>query len=77
MSLFDVLLQEDRHFPPPEPFQRQAHIRDWSVHERATADFEAYWAERAKALDWIEPWHTVLEWNPPRAKWFVGGKRRL
>jgi acetyl-CoA synthetase len=25
-------------------------------------------------LEWIEPWHTVCEWNPPHAKWFLGGK---
>ena len=28
---------------------------------------------RPRALDWFEPWHTVLEWDLPFAKWFVGG----
>jgi len=74
MSDIDVLLQEDRHFPPPESFSREAHIRDWTVHERANADYEAYWAEQARALEWIRPWKTVLEWTPPRAKWFLGGQ---
>jgi acetyl-CoA synthetase len=74
MSDIDVLLQEDRKFPPPESFRRQAHIRDWSVHERAADDYEAYWAEQAGTLLWIRPWRTVLEWSPPRAKWFVGGQ---
>ena len=23
---------------------------------------------------WFEPWDEVLDWNPPWAKWFVGGK---
>ena len=74
MSSIDVLLHEDRKFPPAEQFRRNAHIRDWSVHERAAADFEGYWAEQARKLDWIEPWSKVLDWDPPRAKWFAGGK---
>jgi acetyl-CoA synthetase len=74
MSDIDVLLQEDRHFPPPGSFSREAHIRDWSIHEKASADYEAYWAEQARALEWIRPWRTVLEWKPPRARWFVGGQ---
>ena len=73
-TTIDVLLQENRKFPPPDEFRRQAHIRDGSVHERAAADYEAYWAEQAGKLDWIRPWDRVLEWKPPRAKWFVGGK---
>src|SRR5687767_1730058 len=73
-SSIDVLLHEDRKFPPSEEFRREAHIRDWSVHERAAADFEAYWEEEARKLEWIRPWSKVLEWNPPRAKWFVGGQ---
>jgi len=70
----DVLLHEDRKFPPPDSFRRQARVRDWSVYDRATADYEAYWAEQARELEWMQPWHTVLEWGPPRAKWFLGGK---
>ncbi|HEX6942778.1 MAG TPA: acetate--CoA ligase [Gemmatimonadaceae bacterium] len=74
VSDIDVLLQENRKFPSPDAFRAQAHIRDWSVHERAAADYEAYWADEARKLDWIRPWDRVLEWTPPRAKWFVGGK---
>ena len=28
----------------------------------------------ASELEWIEPWTPVLDWKPPHAKWFVGGK---
>jgi acetyl-CoA synthetase len=73
-SQFEVLLQENRKFPPPESFRSGALIQDESVYARAAADYESYWAERAKSLHWIRPWDTVLEWNPPRAKWFVGGQ---
>ena len=49
-------------------------MSDPGVFERAASDPEAYWAEWARRLDWFEPWHTVLEWTPPHAKWFLGGK---
>ncbi len=70
----EARLTEDRVFPPPAPFAAQANIRDAAVYDAAQADPEAYWADWARQLDWIEPWHTVCEWNPPHAKWFVGGK---
>ena len=28
----------------------------------------------AGRLDWIEPWDRVLEWDPPHARWFLGGR---
>ena len=71
---FDALLQEDRRFSPSKTFVDQANISDASLYDRAAADPEEYWAEWARELDWFEPWHTVLEWVPPHAKWFLGGK---
>ena len=70
----DALLSEDRVFPPSAAFREQANARDASVYERADADPEAFWAAFAEELEWITPWDTVLEWKPPHAKWFVGGK---
>jgi acetyl-CoA synthetase len=74
MTTIDVLLTENRRFPPSDAFRSAAHISTWDVHERAAADYEGYWAEQAKALDWFAPWTKVLDWQPPRAKWFVDGK---
>ena len=45
-----------------------------AFYERASADRLAFWESWAEKLDWFERWHTVLEWEPPHAKWFVGGK---
>ena len=42
--------------------------------ERAIADPEAFWREETARIDWIKPWKTVLDWKPPHAKWFTGGK---
>ncbi len=68
------LLIETRRFPPPPEFAAQANINDPSVYERARRDPEGFWASIAHELEWDEPWHTVMEWNPPWVKWFVGGK---
>jgi acetyl-CoA synthetase len=73
-GLLDDLLREDRRFPPPPDFTAGAVAGDPEIFERAAADPEAYWAECAERLDWFEPWDRVLEWTPPHAKWFVGGR---
>jgi acetyl-CoA synthetase len=71
----ESLHAEDRTFPPPPSFIAQALVADRAVYDEADADIEAFWARQAEALlDWFEPWHTVLEWDLPFAKWFVGGK---
>src|SRR5688572_16882460 len=67
------LLQEDRSFPPSQAFRDQANVRDEEVYARAARDPEAFWANFAKELEWSRPWTRILEWNPPHAKWFVGG----
>ena len=68
----DALLQEHRSFPPSEEFRRNASANDESVYE--VGDREAFWAGWASELDWQTKWDRVLEWEPPYAKWFVGGK---
>ncbi|WP_029423249.1 acetate--CoA ligase [Alicyclobacillus macrosporangiidus] len=70
----DALLSESRVFPPSEAFRAQANFNDPSIYERAAADPETYWAEQAQHLTWFEPFTKVLEWDPPHAKWFIGGK---
>ncbi|HEX6058965.1 MAG TPA: acetate--CoA ligase [Gemmatimonadaceae bacterium] len=74
MTDIDVLLQEHRKFEPPASFRESAAVADPGIYARASRDPEGYWAERARELDWFEPWTKVLEWTPPHAKWFVGGK---
>ncbi len=74
MSDIDVLLQENRSFPPPADFAAKAHINTPVLQQEAAENPEAFWAREAATLDWIEPWKQVLEWTPPHAKWFTGGK---
>jgi acetyl-CoA synthetase len=70
----EALLEESRVFPPAEEFRRQANVASDEVYERASRDPEAFWAERAGELRWMRKWDRVLEWNPPFAKWFLGGQ---
>ena len=70
----DALLTEDRRFPPLDSFRARAVINDPGIYAHASADREAYWADWAGHLDWFETWEQVLEWTPPYAKWFTGGK---
>ncbi len=73
MSDIDTLLHEHRKFPPPAQFAKSAHVNSRALHDRGAADYEAFWAEMARELEWSTPWSTVLEWKPPWAKWFTGG----
>ncbi len=68
------LLKEGRTFPPPETFKGDALITDAEIYDEAAADREGFWAKQALDLDWFEEWDTILEWDAPYAKWFVGGK---
>ena len=46
---------------------------DTDTRKKTDSDFAAFWNEQAKKLFWFHPWKRTLEWNPPFAKWFVGG----
>ncbi len=64
---------EDRLFPPSAEFAAQANAQA-SMYDEAEKDRLAFWEKQANALQWDAPWTTVLDWQPPFAKWFVGGK---
>ena len=70
----EALLTETRKFAPAEAFAEQANAGDPSIYEKAAADPEGFWAAWATQLDWFEPFEQVCEWQPPYAKWFLGGK---
>jgi acetyl-CoA synthetase len=33
-----------------------------------------FWADQARNLVWSKEWDRILDWQPPFAKWFVGGQ---
>ena len=78
-STIESVLQEQRVFEPPAAFSESARIPSMEAYQKlydeAAADPAAFWAKLAEQeLDWFEKWDTVLDWQPPFAKWFSGGK---
>jgi acetyl-CoA synthetase len=43
-------------------------------YERSLQNLEAFWDREARKLEWFKTWDRVLEWDPPFARWFVGGR---
>ncbi|MEO9310533.1 MAG: acetate--CoA ligase [Nitrososphaera sp.] len=39
----------------------------------AAKDYVKFWETQAQLLYWFKEWERPLEWNPPFARWFVGG----
>ena len=67
------LSHESRTFAPSAEFIAQANAGA-NLYKEADSDQLAFWEEQARKLTWDKPWERVLEWNPPYAKWFTGGK---
>jgi len=71
------LLAERRTFPPDAAFVAAANARP-GLYEEAEADFVAFWDRLARErIDWIRPFETTLEWDPPFVKWFDGGQLNI
>jgi acetyl-CoA synthetase len=74
-------MQENRVFPPPKEFAAKARIHSRAEYDRLYRESidhpDKFWSRVAGELHWFKRWDTVLEWNAPNAKWFVGGKTNL
>jgi len=78
----DTVMHEERLFPPSEAFASQAAIGSMeayqALYDQAKADPIAFWDQVARdELHWFQPFNTVLEWDEPFAKWFVGGQTNV
>src|SRR5215468_10306741 len=71
-------LVEKRVFKSPPGFSSKARIKSLAQYRRMYRESirqpAKFWTREAKELVWRAPWKKVLEWKPPFAKWFVGGK---
>jgi acetyl-CoA synthetase len=80
-SNIESVMREERVFPPPENFRQSANINSAEDYERLRAEAlespETFWGRMSEELHWFRKWETVLDWNPPHAKWFVGGKTNV
>ncbi len=73
------LKRDAASFPPPPAFAATARLSSAAerarLHAESLADPEGFWGRMAgKHLAWFKPWERVLDWQPPNAKWFVGGR---
>ena len=71
-------LKETRVFKPARAFAKNARIGSLEQYRRMYRESirtpEKFWAREARELIWQQSWKKVLDWKPPFAKWFVGGK---
>ncbi|HMN95374.1 MAG TPA: acetate--CoA ligase [Phycisphaerales bacterium] len=77
-------LHEDRIFPPPAdlaerlgPLHVASMERYQSLWRRSIEDPEGFWGGIASEFDWFRPWTSVLAWECPDARWFVGGRTNI
>lgn len=68
------IVEESKVFKPGAEFKARALVQEEKVYEEAARDRIGFWGQAAERLDWFKPWDKVLEWDPPFAQWYVGGK---
>ena len=72
-------MPEHRTVAPPPEFVRRAHVSGMEARnqlcEKAQSQPAEFWGALAeKELHWFKKWSSVVDWQPPLARWFVGGK---
>jgi acetyl-CoA synthetase len=71
--------REKRKFASSRVFQAQANIGSFAQYRRLYAESvnnpDGFWSKQAsELLLWRRKWRRVLNWRPPHAQWFIGGK---
>jgi acetyl-CoA synthetase len=71
LSDIDTYQSEERRYPPPPEFAARANAQP----EIYDLSFEEFWErEGHERVAWFEPFTKLYEWEPPYAKWYLGGK---
>ncbi|MCA9064424.1 MAG: AMP-binding protein, partial [Planctomycetaceae bacterium] len=77
MHLEQILQHEEQFSAPPQLIER-ANLRDFDAeYARSVDDPAAFWGEWAARYAWFKPWDTVMEWEYPNHRWFVGGETNI
>jgi acetyl-CoA synthetase len=67
----DALFLEERRYPPPPELAKEANAQS-GIYDR---DFGEFWATEARErVTWSTPFDQVCAWDPPYARWFLGGR---
>jgi acetyl-CoA synthetase len=72
-SSLEALSHEDRRFDPPAALAEHANVTA-EAFDHAAKDRLGFWEDAARRLTWAKEWTSPLDWQPPYAKWFVGGE---
>ncbi|HJV91658.1 MAG TPA: acetate--CoA ligase [Holophagaceae bacterium] len=73
-AAIEALLQGEAPIHPPAWLASQCAMNYERERYEAEHDLEAFWAEKAKGLDWAVPYDEVLRFKSPWHQWFLGGK---
>lgn len=81
-TTIESVLEEKRVFNPPAELAKSAYIKSFEqyqeIYNKSIADPSAFWAELAETeIEWFQKWEKVLDWQPPFAQWFIGGKLNI
>ena len=68
------LLRPERVIPPSMRWKTLKLSEYRRVYEESVRDLPGFWAREAKLLSWARWWDRTLNWRPPKATWFSGGK---
>ena len=75
------VMDEKRVFQPNKEFTKTANIKSMAqykkMYKESILNPEKFWGDVAGELHWFKYWTKVKQWNPPNAKWFIGGKTNL
>jgi acetyl-CoA synthetase len=70
-NTIDTMLLEERRYEPDPEFARKANAQP-DIYEQ---DWEELWEREGRnRVTWFEPFTSLYEWEPPYAKWYLGGK---
>ena len=67
----ETMQVEERRFAPSPEFAAQANAKP-DIYDRGFDDFWS--AEARERVTWFQPFQKLYEWEPPFARFFLGGK---
>ncbi|MDP3276042.1 MAG: acetate--CoA ligase [Deltaproteobacteria bacterium] len=77
----ESLLKESRVFPPEEEFASRAHVRSFEqyqeLYNKSIQDPDGFWMDMAQSFHWFSQPKEALAWDPPDARWFIGGSTNI
>ncbi len=67
----ETMQVEERRYPPAPEFAKQANAQP-DIYKQG---FDEFWTQEANSrVSWFTPWADLYKWDPPYAKWFLGGQ---